>query len=200
MLGIIMAGGQGSRLMPLTATRPKPMVHVLGRPVIDYVKDAMVEAGIEEIVVTTGYRGEQLQSHVESWTNAALPLMAWVNQESSPMGTAGSVGLLRERINSTCVVGSGDAVASFDIASLLAAHRQNKAKVTMALWQVDNPSEFGIVGLSTTEDGEVDGDVCAIEDRKTEGHQLQEVGDISQLPAVDPIAQRSSKQAGQGQA
>ena len=157
MLGIIMAGGQGSRLMPLTATRPKPMVHVLGRPVIDYVKDAMVEAGIEEIVVTTGYRGEQLQSHVESWTNAALPLMAWVNQESSPMGTAGSVGLLRERINSTCVVGSGDAVASFDIASLLAAHRQNKAKVTMALWQVDNPSEFGIVGLSTTEDGEVDG-------------------------------------------
>ena len=46
MLGIIMAGGQGTRLMPLTQTRPKPMVEVLGRPVIDYVKDAMVEAGI----------------------------------------------------------------------------------------------------------------------------------------------------------
>ena len=52
MLGIIMAGGQGSRLMPLTATRPKPMVEVLGRPVIDYVKDAMVEAGIHETVVS----------------------------------------------------------------------------------------------------------------------------------------------------
>ena len=54
MLGIIMAGGQGSRLMPLTKTRPKPMVEVLGRPVIDYVKDAMVSAGIEQLVVTTG--------------------------------------------------------------------------------------------------------------------------------------------------
>ena len=52
MLGIIMAGGQGSRLMPLTATRPKPMVEVLGRPVIDYVKEANVKAGIEENIVT----------------------------------------------------------------------------------------------------------------------------------------------------
>ena len=74
-------------------------------------------------------------------------------------GTAGSVGLLRERIQSTCVVGSGDAVASFDIASLLAAHRQNNAKVTMALWEVDNPSEFGIVGLSSERGGEVNGDL-----------------------------------------
>ena len=54
LLGIIMAGGRGTRLMPLTANRPKPMVPVLGRPVIDYVKDAMVAAGLSEIIVTTG--------------------------------------------------------------------------------------------------------------------------------------------------
>ena len=159
MLGIIMAGGQGSRLMPLTATRPKPMVEVLGRPVIDYVKDAMVEAGIRDIVVTTGYRGDQLQSHVNSWSDTSGTVKARINQEASPMGTAGSVGLLRGSIQTTCVVGSGDAVASFDVASLLAAHRQNNAKVTMALWEVENPSEFGIVGLSSTTDGEVDGDL-----------------------------------------
>ena len=156
MLGIIMAGGQGTRLMPLTATRPKPMVEVLGRPVIDFVKDAMVEAGIDEIVVTTGYRGEQLDAHVASW-NANDGFRAWVNQESTPMGTAGSVGLLRDRVNGTCVVGSGDAIASFDIKALLKVHRANKAKVTMALWQVDDPSEFGIVGLAARVDGEVDG-------------------------------------------
>ena len=75
------------------------------------------------------------------------------------MGTAGSVGLLRDLISSTCVVGSGDAVASFDIASLLKAHRESGAKVTMALWEVDDPSEFGIVGLSETRHGEVDGDL-----------------------------------------
>lgn len=160
MLGIIMAGGQGSRLMPLTATRPKPMVEVLGRPVIDFVKDAMVDAGIREIVVTTGYRGEQLQAHVEGWSTAnGEHLSARINQEATPMGTAGSVGLLREHITTTCVVGSGDSVASFDIASLLAAHRKHGAKVTMALWEVDNPSEFGIVGLSDHADGAVDGDL-----------------------------------------
>lgn len=161
MLGIIMAGGQGSRLMPLTATRPKPMVEVLGRPVIDFVKEAMVEAGIRELVVTTGYRGEQLQSHVNSWQELGPEgnlLKARINQESTPMGTAGSVGLLRDLVTTTCVVGSGDAVASFDISSLLQAHRQHGAKVTMALWEVENPSEFGIVGLASSPDGEVDGD------------------------------------------
>jgi NDP-sugar pyrophosphorylase family protein len=162
MLGIIMAGGQGSRLMPLTATRPKPMVEVLGRPVIDFVKEAMVQAGIRELVVTTGYRGEQLQAHVESWQQShpeGEHIEARINQESTPMGTAGSVGLLRDLITTTCVVGSGDAVASFDISSLLKAHRQHGAKVTMALWEVDNPSEFGIVGLASSPDGEVDGDL-----------------------------------------
>ena len=62
-----MAGGRGTRLMPLTKNRPKPMVPVLGRPVIDYVKDAMIAAGLTEIIVTTGYQGEQLVSHVDSW-------------------------------------------------------------------------------------------------------------------------------------
>jgi mannose-1-phosphate guanylyltransferase len=162
MLGIIMAGGQGTRLMPLTQTRPKPMVEVLGRPVIDYVKDAMVRAGITEIVVTTGYRGEQLRDHINDW-NGTFPderqLKARVNQEATPMGTAGSVGLLREQINGTCVVGSGDAVASFDIRDLLEKHRASGAKVTMALWEVDDPSEFGIVGLASGPEGMVDGDL-----------------------------------------
>ena len=57
MLGIIMAGGQGSRLRPITDARPKPMVEVLGRPVIDFVKDSMVQGGVDNIIVTTGYRG-----------------------------------------------------------------------------------------------------------------------------------------------
>ena len=56
LLGVIMAGGRGTRLMPLTNNRPKPMVPVLGRPVLDYVKDAMVGAGLKQIVVTTDTR------------------------------------------------------------------------------------------------------------------------------------------------
>ena len=154
LLGIIMAGGRGTRLMPLTANRPKPMVPVLGRPVIDYVKDAMVAAGLSEIIVTTGYQGEQLIDHVNSWN-----VKSRVNQESTPMGTAGSVGLLSDLLKDTFVVGSGDSVASFDIADLIKSHRESKAKVTMALWKVEDPKEFGIVGLSREHLGELQSDL-----------------------------------------
>ena len=146
-----MAGGRGTRLMPLTANRPKPMVPVLGRPVIDYVKDAMVAAGLSQIIVTTGHQGEQLVSHVSTWGSQSR-----VNQEDSPMGTAGSVKLLSDELTETFVVGSGDSVASFDIVDLLDAHRNSGAKVTMALWEVEDPTEFGIVGLSTENKGEID--------------------------------------------
>ncbi len=157
MFGVIMAGGQGSRLRPLTLTRPKPMVELLGRPVIDFVKDAMIDASIDNIVVTTGYRGEQLKTHVSSWNSSTVN--AWVNQEDSPMGTAGSVRLLSEHLTETFVVGSGDSVASFDIGLLLEAHRASGAKVTMALWEVEDPTEFGIVGLSELHNGELNGEL-----------------------------------------
>lgn len=164
MYGVIMAGGQGSRLRPLTLTRPKPMVEVLGRPVIDFVKDAMVEAGIDDLIVTTGYRGEQLQKHVSAWPLQSMKthsreITARINQEDSPMGTAGSVRLLSDLLTETFVVGSGDSVASFDISGLLAAHKKSGAKVTMALWEVEDPSDFGIVGLSAEHNGELDGDL-----------------------------------------
>jgi len=155
--GVIMAGGQGSRLRPLTLTRPKPMVEVLGRPVIDFVKDAMVDAGVEHLVVTTGYKGEQLSAHIEQWSTDPS-ISARINQEAVPMGTAGSVRLLLDELTETFVVGSGDAVASFDIQALIEAHRSHGAKVTMALWEVEDPTEFGIVGLSETHHGELDGD------------------------------------------
>ena len=164
MYGVIMAGGQGSRLRPLTLTRPKPMVEVLGRPVIDFVKDAMVEAGIDDLIVTTGYRGEQLQKHVSAWPLQSMKthsreITARINQEDSPMGTAGSVRLLSDLLTETFVVGSGDSVASFDISGLLAAHKKSGAKVTMALWEVEDPSDFGIVGLSAEHNGKLDGDL-----------------------------------------
>ena len=153
MKGVIMAGGRGTRLLPLTLERPKPLVPVLSRPVIDYVKDAMVAAGLTEIIVTTGHQGEQLISHVESWNSE---VNSRVNQEQTAMGTAGSVRLLSGELTSTFVVGSGDSVASFDIADLIKTHREKGAKVTMALWEVEDPTEFGIVGLSSQNGGVVD--------------------------------------------
>jgi mannose-1-phosphate guanylyltransferase len=157
MLGIIMAGGQGSRLRPITDVRPKPMVEVLGRPVIDFVKDSMIQGGVNNIIVTTGYRGEMLAAHVQDWNIDGRT--ARINQEATPMGTAGSVRLLLDEITETVIIGSGDSVASFDVAALLDAHRRSGAKATMALWEVEDPSPFGIVGLSSTEGGDIDGNL-----------------------------------------
>ena len=150
-----MAGGQGSRLRPITDVRPKPMVEVLGRPVIDFVKDSMIQGGVNNIIVTTGYRGEMLAEHVKGWN--ADGRNARINQESTPMGTAGSVRLLLDEITETVIIGSGDSVASFDVAALMEAHKRSGAKATMALWEVEDPSPFGIVGLSSSADGEIDG-------------------------------------------
>lgn len=152
-----MAGGRGTRLQPLTDHRPKPMVPLLGRPVIDYVKEAMLDAGVSELVVTTGYRGEDLAAHVMTWSQDDVN--ARVNRESTPMGTAGSVRLLAEELTSTFFVGSGDGVSTLDLGALLDHHRATGAALTIGLVEVDDPSSFGIVGLGETNDAEVDGNL-----------------------------------------
>ncbi len=157
MHGVIMAGGRGTRLQPLTDHRPKPMVPLLGRPVIDYVKDAMLRAGVNELVVTTGYRGDDLEAHVQTWTEHGV--RARVNREDTPMGTAGSVRLLSDVLDSTFLVGSGDGISTLDLEALLVHHRATGAALTIGLVEVEDPSSFGIVGLGATNDSEVDGDL-----------------------------------------
>ena len=125
--------------------------------VVEFIKEAMGEAGMEEIILTTGYRGEQLENLVESWNRNGVN--SRVNQENTPMGTAGSVRLLLDDLSQTFVVGSGDSVTSLDLSDFISVHKEKGAQVTMALWKVDDPTEFGIVGLSNSMDGDVDGEL-----------------------------------------
>ena len=154
MIGVIMAGGKGTRLYPLTANRPKPLVEVLGKPVIDYVSDALLDAGITDVILTTGYQGEGLISLVEDWNNNKSGKFS-VSNEDRPMGTAGSVKLLQEKLTETFIVASGDAILSSNLRNLISAHKFSNAKVTMALWEVDDPTQFGIVGLSSQIGGKI---------------------------------------------
>ena len=155
MHGEIMAGGRGTRLQPLTDQRPKPMIPLLGRPVIDYVKDAMLRAGVSDLVVTTGYRGENLEAHVNTWVEDGVN--ARVNREDTPMGTAGSVRLLADVLESTFLVGSGDGISTLDLEALLTHHRNTGAALTIGLVEVEDPTSFGIVGLGASNNAEVDG-------------------------------------------
>jgi len=155
MIGVIMAGGKGTRLYPLTANRPKPLVEVLGKPVIDYVSDALLDAGITDVILTTGHQGEGLISLVEDWNNDKSGKFS-VSNEDRPMGTAGSVKLLQDKLTETFIVASGDGILSSNLKDLISAHKLSNAKVTMALWEVEDPTQFGIVGLSSQKGGQID--------------------------------------------
>ncbi|NLI74663.1 MAG: NDP-sugar synthase [Euryarchaeota archaeon] len=142
---VILAGGKGTRLRPLTNNLPKPLLPVLGRPCVEYVIESMADAGIEEIFLTCGYRADDMVKALRSGNQLGVNIVMCV--EESPAGTAGAVKLLEDRLEDTFIVASGDVLADVNIHSLIKLHDDTGAMATMALAAVDRPEEFGIVGL-----------------------------------------------------
>ena len=142
---VILAGGKGTRLRPLTNACPKPLLPVLGRPCVEYVVEAMAEAGVEEVFLTCGYRAQDMVDALGSGHRFGVDIVMCL--EDSPAGTAGAVKLLEDRLEDTFVVASGDVLADVDVRSLVEQHSKRGAKATMALTTVERPEEFGIVGL-----------------------------------------------------
>ena len=144
-----MAGGEGTRLRPLTLDVPKPFLRVAGKPAVEYALDAIVNAGIQDIIVTTFYKPERLIQHLAG--GARLKARIFYSVEDQAMGTAGGVAKCLPLIgNDTVVVLSGDVIADVNIRALVEAHQKSGAVATMALTRVENVSEFGIVGLDDT--------------------------------------------------
>jgi mannose-1-phosphate guanylyltransferase len=143
---VILAGGEGTRLRPLTTTRPKPLLPVLGVPCIEYVIRSLAEAGIQHIFLACGYRSEDIRKALGDGGRFGVDIeMAF---EKEPMGTAGAVKLLEDRLDGTFVVGSGDTLTDADLGDLIDFHFRKGAEATMGLTEVDRPEQFGIVGVS----------------------------------------------------
>lgn len=144
---MVLAGGEGTRLRPLTATRPKPLLPVLGVPCIEYVIRSLAEAGVEHIIIACGYRSEDIRLALGNGERFGVELeMAF---EKEPMGTAGAVKLLEDRLDGTFLVGSGDTLTDADLGDLVDFHVRKGAEATMGLTEVERPEQFGIVGVST---------------------------------------------------
>ncbi len=143
--GVVMAGGKGTRLRPITYSIPKPLVPIAGRPCIGYTLDSFFKAGVRNVIITTGYKFESLIEGVLEFKNADQNILFSVERE--PAGTAGSVKMASKFLDDTFVVGSGDVLADFDIKELLDFHRKKKAKLTIALTTVEDPSQLGVVDL-----------------------------------------------------
>ncbi len=152
MKAVVMAGGEGTRLRPLTSNQPKPMVPVVGKPCMEHILDLLRGHGFEDVIVTLAFLPQAIKSHFGN--GEELEMSIEYSLEESPMGTAGSVRLAATRLDGTFLVISGDALTDFDLGEIVAFHREKGAAATIALKAVPNPLEFGIV--VTDEDGRIE--------------------------------------------
>ncbi|MGN6798152.1 MAG: nucleotidyltransferase family protein, partial [Gaiellaceae bacterium] len=152
MKAVVMAGGEGTRLRPLTSNQPKPMVPIVGKPCMEHILELLREHGFEDVVVTVAFLPQAIRSYFGDGTSLGLNIQYSV--EESPLGTAGSVRLASDVLDETFLVISGDALCDIDLRQIVDFHKEKGAAVTIGLKSVENPLEFGIV--VTDEDGKVE--------------------------------------------
>ncbi len=141
MKGIILAGGYGKRVMPLSYYKPKPMLPVANRPVVDYAVGRLAAAGITDITFALGYKPEEILDYVCGY----IDLTIGASREIAPMGTAGSVKAALPPDGDEFVVLSADTLCGSDLSSLIRAHRQSGAIATMETTRVNDLGRFGAV-------------------------------------------------------
>ncbi len=144
MRAVVMAGGEGTRLRPMTANQPKPLLPVVNRPIMEHVLRLLKRHGFDETVVTVQYLAAHIRNYFGDGDELGLDLS--YATERTPLGTAGSVRNASEVLrDAPFLVISGDALTDFDLSALVAFHRRRGALITVALKRVPNPLEFGIV-------------------------------------------------------
>jgi mannose-1-phosphate guanylyltransferase / phosphomannomutase len=149
---VVMAGGEGTRLRPLTSNQPKPMVPVVGKPCMEHIIELLKQHGFDEVIVTVAFMPQAIRSYFGD--GEGLGVAVEYSVEESPLGTAGSVRLASDKLDETFLVISGDALCDVDLTEIMRVHREREAAVTIGLKSVDNPLEFGIV--VTDEDGRIE--------------------------------------------
>src|SRR5438094_1009936 len=152
MRAVVMAGGEGSRLRPLTSNQPKPMVPVVGKPCMEHILELLREHGLNDVIVTVAFLPQAIRSYFGE--GETLGMQIGYSVEESPLGTAGSVRLTAKQLDETFLVISGDALCDVDLSALVAFHKERGAAVTIGLKSVENPLEFGIV--VTDDEGRVE--------------------------------------------
>ena len=152
MKAVIMAGGEGTRLRPLTSNAPKPMLPLVNRPMMEHVIDLLKAHGIDEIVVTVAFMANTIESYFGDGSDLGVSIT--YAREETPLGTAGSVRNAAEHLTERFMVISGDVLTDVDLSQIVRFHEEHQATATIGLAHVENPLEFGIV--ITTEDGRIE--------------------------------------------
>lgn len=146
MRGIVIAGGLGTRLRPLTLSRPKPLMPLVNAPLLEYQISYLKSAGIEEVCFATNYMAEAVEAHFRDGSEFGVRLVYAV--ESEPLDTGGAIRNAWDALPpDDCVVFNGDTIHAFDIAGIIQRHRERQADVTLTLREVPRPHAYGVVPL-----------------------------------------------------
>lgn len=144
MRAVLMAGGSGTRLRPLTCNLPKPMVPVLNRPIAEHIINLLKRYGIKDIIATLHYLPDVMRNYFQDGSDFGVNLKYAVEEEQ-PLGTAGCVKNIEEMLDDTFVVISGDSITDFNLQEAIDFHKQKGSKATLILKRVPNPIDFGVV-------------------------------------------------------
>jgi mannose-1-phosphate guanylyltransferase/phosphomannomutase len=151
MKAVIMAGGFGTRLRPLTCNIPKPMVPMVNKPMMAHIIDLLKSHGITDIVSTLFYQPETISGFFGDGHEFGVQMQ--YRKAEADLGTAGSVRNARDFLDERFIIISGDILTDFDLAKAIAFHKKKNAKATILLTRVSNPLQFGVV--LTADDGRV---------------------------------------------
>jgi len=151
MKAVIMAGGEGTRLRPLTCGLPKPMVPIIGKPVMEHIINHLKSFDIKDIAVTMAYLPSVIMDYFGDGSEWGVNLSYY--SEEVPLGTGGSVKNAEDFLDDTFIIISGDALTDIDIKGAICFHKEKKSKATLVLKKVDTPLEYGVI--ITDDDGRI---------------------------------------------
>src|ERR1041384_1500495 len=152
MKAILLAGGKGTRLRPLTIHTPKPIVPIFDRPFLHYQLDLLKQVPeIDEVILSLNYQPRRIEEIFGDGSESGVAIKNVV--EPAPLGTAGAVRYAGDSLRESVVVFNGDVLTEVNLGEVIALHRARKAKATIVLTPVENPSAYGLV--ETDPDGTI---------------------------------------------
>ncbi len=143
MQAVILVGGEGTRLRPLTFGTPKPMVPLFGIPFLERTLGRLKEAGVNDVVLAAGYLPRAIEDHLGDGSRVGMRISYVV--ETTPLGTAGALRNLADRITDSFFVLNGDVLTSLDLRKMIEFHRERGGVATLHAIRVDDPSAFGCI-------------------------------------------------------
>lgn len=143
---VIMAGGRGIRLMPLTESTPKPMLRVGGRPILENILTSAIAQGFREFVISINYLGNVIEGHFGDGSKWGARISYL--KEEAPLGTAGALSLLGKDTKGPIIVANGDLITDLDYRAMLRNHAESKAAISMAVRRFEYKNPYGVVQTS----------------------------------------------------